>query len=143
MGHRIRFETRNRILLLSFQGIVTEESILSAASEANNFVKASGAEGIVVDFSEIEDLRISMAFARHYVDSREIVARGKPRILVAPQPFVYGLLRVFQTLTEKSGAAPIPVRTMPEAFSLLKLDSPVFGSEPWGVYGDVKRHEQL
>jgi hypothetical protein len=133
MAHRITFETRNRIVLLSFRGIVTEESILTAVSELNRFVKTNGAEGMVVDFSEIEDFRISMTFARNYADSREIVARGKPRVIVAPQPFVYGLLRVFQAYTEKSGVAPIPVRTMPEAFSVLKLDSPVFGSEPWGV----------
>jgi hypothetical protein len=97
----------------------------------NRFVKANGAEGIIVDFSQIEDFQISMKFARNYADSREIVARGKPRVIVAPQPFVYGLLRVFQAYTEKSGVAPMPVRTLPEALSLLELDSPVFGPEPW------------
>jgi hypothetical protein len=133
MAHRITFETRNRILLLSFQGIVTEESILIALSESISFVKANGTEGMIMDFSDIEDFRISAAFARNYADSREIVARGKPRIVVAPQPFVYGLFRMYQVHTEKSGVGPIPVRSMPEAFSLLKLASPVFGSEPWGA----------
>jgi hypothetical protein len=133
MAHCIMFERLNRIVLLSFRGVVTEESILTAVSELNRFVKANGTEGFIVDFSEIEDFRISMTFARHYADSREIVARGKPRVIVAPQAFVYGLLRVFQTYTENSGVAPVPVRTMAEAFSLLQLDSPVFGSEPWGI----------
>jgi hypothetical protein len=72
-----------------------------------------------------------MTFARNYVRSREIIARGKPRIVVAPQPLVYGMFRAYQTYTEASGVGPTLVRRMSEALSLLRLDSPVFGPEPW------------
>jgi hypothetical protein len=131
MSHRIEFDLRDRIVLLSFMGIVTEASFVAGVSEAVNFFKLNGMEGAIIDYSEIEVFQVSVAFIRNYVSTREIVTPEKPRVLVAPDPAVYGLYKAFQTHAEASRVNLIPVRTMAEAYEVLKLDSPVFGSEPW------------
>jgi hypothetical protein len=131
MGHRIEFELRRRIVLLSFFGVVTEDSLLVALSEGIKFIRENGMEGAILDFSEIESFLVSMDFVRNYVNAREIVAPTKPRVAVAPQPAIYGTLRAFGLHAESTKVFPIPVRTMAEAYRILKLDSPVFGTDPW------------
>jgi hypothetical protein len=131
MGHRIEFEFKRRVILLSFFNVVTEDSFLAGLTEAITFVRANGMEGAIVDLSDIEVFQVSMDFIRNYVNTREIVEPTKPRFVVASQPAIYGTFRAFQIHAESSSVFPIPVRTMAEAYRLLKLDSPVFGPEPW------------
>jgi hypothetical protein len=132
MGHRIEFELKKRIILLSFFGIVTEESFLAGLSEGIGFVRKNGMDGALIDLSGVEVFQVSMDFIRSYVNTREIVEPTKLRIVIAPQPAIYGMIRAFQVYAESSNVYPVLVRSMKEGFELLKLDSPVFGVEPWG-----------
>jgi hypothetical protein len=133
MSHRIEFELKYRIDLLSFTGILTEASFVDGVSKALRFIKANGMEGAIFDFSEVEVAHVSMDFVRGWVHKRDIVAPEKPRVSVASHPAIFGMLRAFGALAELSGVFPLPVRTMAEAFDLLKLRSPVFGTEHWGA----------
>jgi hypothetical protein len=136
VSHRIEFELKHRIVLLSFGGTVTEQSLRSGFSDAINFVRENGMEGAILDFSAVEHFHVSMDFVRNYVNTREIVAPDKPRISVAPQPVIYGMHRAFSVYAESSGVFPEVVRTMAEAYQFLKLDSPLFGSQPWVAQPD-------
>jgi hypothetical protein len=135
MSHRVEFDLRDRILLLSFAGIVTENSFVAGISEAVSFFGVNGMEGLIIDHSGIEVFHVSLDFIRNYVNTRDIVTPEKPRVLVAPDPAVYGLYRAFQGQPEAGRVNLIPVRTMAEAYAVLRLDSPVFGSQPWGIAG--------
>jgi hypothetical protein len=135
MSSRLEFDVDKRIVQLLFFGIVTEESLLRALQEGFAFIKANGMEGSIMDFSEIEDFQISLAFFRRFADNRELIAPDKPRVVIAPQPFVFGVFRAFQLYTDKSGVHPVPFRSREEAYAHLKLVSPVFGSQPWGPPG--------
>ncbi len=132
MSHRIDFEIRRQVVLLSFFGVVTNDSFLAGLSEGIGFVRTQGMEGAIIDLSKTEAFQVSMDFMRDYVNAREIVAPTKPRTVVAPQPAIYGMFRVFGVHAESSRVFPRLVRTMAEACELLKLDSPVFGAELWG-----------
>jgi hypothetical protein len=129
--HRLEFELRHRIVLLSFLGVVTDDSFQSGLTAGIEFVREHGMEGAILDFSGVEAFHVSMDFIRNYVNAREIVAPTKPRVAVAPQPAIYGVFRAFEVHAESSRVFPMPVRTMAEAYRLLKLDSPTFGPDPW------------
>jgi hypothetical protein len=132
MTHRIEFDIENRIVLLSFLNIITEDSILAGISEVQNFLKSNSAEATILDFSGIGEFRVSAAFFRNHVNTRrKLVAPDKPRIAVAPQAAVYGMLKVLQAHSEASRTAPIVVRTREEAYEFLKLDAALFGPHPW------------
>ena len=130
MSHRIEFELNHRIVLLSFKGVVTDDSLLIGIFETVKVVKERGTEGIIVDFSRIKSFQVSIACIHNYVNIREVFAPGKPRVIVAPQTAVYRISRTFQTLVEAS-VDVLTVRTVAKAYKLLKLESPVFGPEPW------------
>jgi hypothetical protein len=132
MAHRIEFDIKDRIVLLSFLDIVTEDSILAGISEVQNFLKSNPAEGTILDFTGIEDFRVPAAFFRNHVNTRrKLVAPDKPRIVVAPQPVVYGMVKVLQAHSESTRTSPLVFRTREEAYEFLKLDAPFFGSHPW------------
>jgi hypothetical protein len=132
MSHRIEFDIENRIVLVSFLDIVTEDSILTGISEVQKFLRSNPAEGTILDFTGIEEFRVSATFFRNFVNTRKkLVAPRKPRIAVAPQTVVYGMLRMLQAHSEADGTAPEVVRTIAEAYEFLKLDAPFFGSHPW------------
>lgn len=125
--YRIEFDAKNRILLLTFQNEVTESSFLAGVSAATDFVMASHPiEGAIVDFSEIRELHLIPSFIRDYARLDLQALPWKPRVIVAPQPAVFGMARMFQTLTEGTLYVIGVVKTMDEAWSLLKLQSPEF-----------------
>ena len=78
MTHRIEFDIENRIVLLSFLNIITEDSILAGISEVQNFLRSNSAEATILDFSGIGEFRVSPAFFRNHVNTRrKLVAPGK------------------------------------------------------------------
>ena len=133
MGHRIEFEFKRRVILLSFFNVVTEDSFLAGLTEAITFVRANGMEGAIVDLSDIEVFQVSMDFIRNYVNTREIVEPTKPRFVVASQPAIYGTFRAFQIcMPNRAVSFRFPSGLWRKPFiGFSKLDSPVFGPEPW------------
>jgi hypothetical protein len=132
MAHRIEFDIEDRIVLVSFLDILTSDAILTGIAEVQNFLKSNPAEATILDFSEIEDFHVPAAFFRDHVNTRrKLVAPEKPRIVVAPQPVVYGMVKVLQAHSDASRTAPIVVRTREEAYKYLNLKAPVFGPHPW------------
>lgn len=49
------------------------------------------------------------------------------RVLVVPKAIIYGMARMFQILGEKTRPDLHVVRTMDEAYRLLRVESPEFG----------------
>jgi hypothetical protein len=132
MAHRIEFDIENRIVLVSFLEIVTEDSILAGISEVQNFLRSNPAEATLLDFSGIDEFRVSPAFFRNHVNTRrKLVAPEKPRIAIAPQAVVYGMLKMLQAHSEANRTAPIVVRTLEEAYEFLNLREAFFGPQPW------------
>ncbi len=131
MAHRIEFDAGNRIVLLTFLDIVTEDSILIAISDVQIFLRSNLAEGTILDFTGIEEFRVSAGFFQNFVNTRKkLVAPDKPRIVVAPQNVVYWMLRMLQAHSEADGTAPVVVRVREDAYVFLKLDAPVFEPLP-------------
>src|SRR5882757_9453651 len=97
MSHRVEFDAIRRIVLISFLDIVTEGSIVAGISAVQDLLRLNPAEATILDFSDIEQFRVSPAFFQNFVDTRrKLVAPDKPRIVVAPQTVVYGMLRMLQ-----------------------------------------------
>ncbi len=126
MTHRLEFDIRNRIVLLTFLRIVTEDSILAGISEVQDFLRSNPTEGTILDFSGIEEFQVPAAFFRNHVNTRrKLVAPDKPRVAVAPQAVVYGMLKMLQAHSEPSRTGPVVVRTREEAYEFLNLNAPV------------------
>jgi hypothetical protein len=132
LDHELQFDSEHRILLVAFHNDVTEASYLAGFSAALGFLKANPAEGVILDFSDIRDFGLSSSFVRMIADLPEITA--KPRVVVAPQKVVFGMVRMFQLLRESNATGyPALVESMPAAMKLLGFDSLEFAPVPAGT----------
>lgn len=131
MSYRIEFDAKNNVLLLTFQNILTESLIIEADAAVADFVKGnSGVKSAIFDFTDIQDSQVTGAFAKNLVNLRIGNLTGKPRFIVAPQPALFGLSRMFQMHNESAGDKLLTVvRSRSEASKLLGVESLQFVRE--------------
>ena len=133
MDHEFQFDSKHRILLLAFHNDLTEASYLAGFAAGMAFLKTNPAQGVILDFSDIREFGLSSSFVRMIADLPEVTT--KPRVVVAPQKVVFGMVRMFQLLRESNATGyPALVQSMPEALKLLGVDSPEFAPVPPGTF---------
>jgi len=132
LDHELQFDSQRRILLIEFHDDLTEASYLAGFAAGVAFLKANAVEGVILDFSDIRDFGLSSSFIRMIADLPEVTT--KPRVVVAPQKVVFGMVRMFQMLRESNASGyPALVESMPEAVKLLGLDGLEFAPVPSGT----------
>ncbi len=126
LDYRIEFDEKQRILLIAFNGDVTETSFLTGISVAREFMKKNRIQeeslrflGCSSDPGFRENLVGKLAISDVFVLSASDVLR----VIVAPQPSIFGLARMFEMYRESAGKAPTVVRDMPEALKFLNVES--------------------
>lgn len=123
--HTLEFDEKQRILLFALHGDVTETSLLAGLSVNVEFLKKNRIRARIIDFSNVRRLLVSGEFVRTLAISDVFVlsASDMLRVIVAPQPSIFGLARMFGTLRESVGKPATVVRDMPEALKFLNVDS--------------------
>jgi hypothetical protein len=124
-------DRQHNVTLARFSGEFGPETIVQLDHASELLVEAEGPTHFVLDFSGIE--RVNMP-------DRAIAKRGQrvplcidyERVVVAPQPELFGLYRVFAAAA--GAAAPVIVRSISEALLYLDLRRPVF--EPVDMAAD-------
>ncbi len=123
----MEFDARNNILRGTLTGRVTDAILSDAYETAARYVESHGPCRGVFDTSGVTKFDISTDAIRKLAGSSPIIPTGYVRVIVAPQDFRYGMMRMFQILSEKSRPDLHVVRTMDEAYRLLRVESPEFG----------------
>jgi hypothetical protein len=98
MALRVEFDPSNKILLLRFDGALTDESIEDFYRVIRQHWTAADARMGIVDFSTVTDFALSSNLLRQLAKQEPCVPdpTGRPRVIVAPQTHVFGLARMFQ-----------------------------------------------
>jgi hypothetical protein len=127
-GNRSSFERdrRHNVTLARFSGEFGPETIARLDHATELLVEAEGPSHFVLDFSGIE--RASMP-DRAIAEAAGVCrsCTGYQRVIVPPQPEIFGLYRVFAAGQLATGSSPpIIVRSIGEALVRLGLRRPVF-----------------
>jgi hypothetical protein len=131
MPHHFAFDEKNRVLLTTLEGHITEAEF----EEFYNIVPLYAARmkplGGIIDFSGVTRLDVRMEKVRSFAFAPPALRNSNlPRVIVAPDPAVYGLARMFQTLSEQTRPLLYVVHSMKEAYEELRLENARF--EPLG-----------
>jgi hypothetical protein len=122
----LAMDRSNGVLLVTFSGFVTVESLTELDGKLKSFVAREGTMPTVIDFSGVESVN---------VDAPTLTIRGRGRSLVPEQPCVFvasnpllsGLLLIYAANPDHSGEYPASiVDSLGEAFKLLSLRKPKF-----------------
>jgi hypothetical protein len=120
--YRLEFDRQHRIVRCAFENDVAEPELFEADRELTLFTGRTRVEGAIYDFSGVRNFRISPSAMEKLVTLTSPGLAGKQRVVIAPQPVVFGMCRIFQSLRDSAGDDLVAVvRTFPEALKILGI----------------------
>ena len=126
MSFVLEFDAKNNILRGRLDGLVTDNILLDCYGAAARYGTSHSPCRGIWDFSEVTNFDVSSYCIRQLVGMSPIIPTGYMRVIVAPQDYLYGMMRMLQMLSEESRPELHVVRTMDEAYRLLLAESPEF-----------------
>ncbi len=130
MGCSFEFDPVNNILLYSWYGNLTDDSLLKGDAAGRRLLAAGPSCRGIQDFSSVKRVDASSETIRRIASKPPAYGVGQAVVFVAPKDLVYGLSRMFVTVGEKSRPKAFIARTMEEAYRLLEVESPQFSPIP-------------
>ncbi len=127
MGFVLDFDAKNNILRGTLEGPFTGAILLDYYAAAARYTASHPPCRGIWDFSKVEaKVDVSSDTIRQLVGRSPIIPPGYMRVVVAPQDFLFGMMRMLQILSEKARPELHVVRTMDEAYRLLQAELPEF-----------------
>jgi len=120
------FDSRNGILRVTLEGVITDAILLEAYTVVGSYVASRGPCRAIVDVSGVTKFNVASRTVRELAKSAPAIPTGYMRVFVAPQAAIYGMMRMFQMLGELTRPDLYAARSMDEAYALLQLNSPEF-----------------
>ena len=122
----LQYERRHQILLIRFEGVVTDEILLEGYQRVRRWFDTHGRCGNISDFTAVTDFAVSGRSIRFLASNTPLVPEGLVRIIVAPRDDVYGMARMFEMQGSTMGNRLDIVREFQDALRLASLDQPDF-----------------
>jgi len=124
---QFEFDSSNRILLVRFEGRLTDDLLKEFYQLAGKYWTATKPRAGIADYSWITGVDASAEMIRRLANQEPTAdVTGCPRIIVAPHNYAFGLARMFQIVGEAKRPLLSIVRTLDEAFAALEVRSPYF-----------------
>lgn len=113
------FEPHHRVLLSRFEGQLSEQDLRRQGERVRAFEARAGLMRLILDFTGIETIQVEAPFIAALGSG---IPNGAERVLVAPQPEMFGLVRLYSTHVDIAGRTPPRlVRTRAEAYAAFGL----------------------
>ena len=127
MPYQIVYNRTNRIIRARFEGRVTDDELMDVYRLGQKLVGQLDPQAGITDFSDITTVAFTPETIYELAAAKPIM-RDPNRLVVfvAPTPHVYGMARMFEILGEATRPNLHVVRTLEEAYKLLKVQEPQF-----------------
>jgi len=127
MSYRFEFAPKDRILRCSFDGLVTDESLLEYYGQVGKYVAHTKSRAGILNLSSVTSFEASLETVRSLArSSPAMVDVSLPRFIIAPAAHIFGIARMFQVLGEDSRPGLQVLRTLDEAYAALGVTDPEF-----------------
>jgi hypothetical protein len=124
MYGEIQYDPALKLVVLSFQGVLTEHSFEDAMLASAAFLRTHEAAMAIVDTTAVTSIEISAQYLRAWVARNPILLPGRPRAVVAPMDAMFGLARLFYAHRDPESPVVYVLRSMPEALAALQIGTP-------------------
>lgn len=118
VDYELRYDPKDRVLLILMGGTVTKASAAAAQTAVQCFIADAGPCSIIADLSAIERAEVPGGFVQSLAWAPSAVPSGNWLVLIAPQTLIYGLSRMFHLWRGEAENHKI-VRTLEEGYALL------------------------
>lgn len=123
MAYFFYLDSNNGIVLARFTGRVTDEQFAEFHRvDARQTLAPLQFRGSIIDFSEVTSFEVSAETVRAVAWEPPIDPDpSRPRVIVAPQAFVFGLCRIFAAQGEDTRPNLHVVRSFEHAYAILRV----------------------
>lgn len=125
--YRFEFDSVNKILLLRFEGPLTDQLLLEVHRMARLLWAETGARAGIGDYSSVTEFPVSAELVRALAQGTLMPEPAQhPHFIVVPNMTGFGLARMYQIVGELTQPLVHVVRTLDEALAALGVQSPQF-----------------
>jgi hypothetical protein len=126
MGFVMELDATNKILCVRVTGYVDNEIMRDIYAAVAGYVADHGPCRAITDLSGVTKGDVSPSAIWSLARQTPAIPKGYMRVIVAPDDSRYGMVRIFQILSELTRPDIQVVRTLDEAYRLLQVESPEF-----------------
>jgi hypothetical protein len=128
MKYQFEFDPENKILLLRFEGRLTDDLLPELYWEVRKYSIATDARAGIYEFSAVTEFAVSPEMILHMANREPAMPNPttRPRFLVAPAMLGLGISRLIELTTSDRNPLLKIVLSADEAFAALGVRSPRF-----------------
>ena len=118
----IKIDAALKLVISKFAGETNDGEIEALIASVPSSPGFDPAFAHIIDFSEVTSFNVSTTFLQALALRQPVFNAGAWQIIVAPQKNIYGLSRMTQTLREPQLPNIAVVKTIQEAYQILKIE---------------------
>jgi len=126
MDYRIDLDPAHRVIRLTVTAVVTEELAEECYQSVSFIASRGGPYAAIFDLSGVTGATLSPDAVRGLAGRAPAVPAGRPRVIVADEPWIFGMARMFQICRDSLGEQFHVVRSLEEAYAMLGVRSENF-----------------
>src|SRR5262249_8599354 len=119
MANVIDLDPAHRVLRVTVTTAFTEEVFTNLYRTIERLASSGGSYAGIFDLSRVPDSSISSRTVRALAASKPAIPAGRLRVIVATQPVMYGLARMFELSQDAMGGQLQVARSLEEAYAML------------------------
>ena len=127
MGFVLDFDGKNNVLRVTLAGRVTDAIMLDTYATVARYVASRPSCRGIVDVTDVTKFEVTSSAVRQMAESAPAFPAASVRVFIAPTNFIYGMVRMFQMLGEKTRPNLHIVRTWTRHKRCSKWELPEFG----------------
>jgi hypothetical protein len=121
----IDLDPTHQVLRVTVTGTLTDRASREMYASVSHFAAAGGPYASILDLAGVTGNQMSIETIRDLAQKPPAVPLGRPRVVAAPRPEDYGLLRMFELWRGKRRGLVI-VLSVDEAYAMLGVSSADF-----------------
>jgi len=119
MDYRIDLDPAHRVIRLTVTAVVTEELAEECYQSVSFIASRGGPYAAIFDLSGVTGATLSPDAVRGLAGRAPAVPAGRPRVIVADEPWIFGMARMFQICRDSLGEQFHVVRSLEEAYEMV------------------------
>jgi len=119
MGIQLEVDTKRKLVITHFVGDCQAAEFLGISELIRSHQDFDPSFSEVVDFSGVTAGDLPSAALQEHVKRESIFSHTSMHIVIAPQPYIFGLARMAQVYAEKTRPHFAVVKSMKEAYEAL------------------------
>jgi hypothetical protein len=126
MAYQLDYDTANKIMRISADGVMTDEALLGGYSALRTCNASYSPSSCIMDYTKVRKVALSNNAIRLLAKEPPALSIERLQVTVVPEQLMFGFARMFQALSYETRPNLRVVRSLEEALSLIGVKSPTF-----------------